>query len=118
MEHKIDAKNKILGRLATEVAMLLRGKKDPSFSPSNLPSIKVFVYNTDGIKVTGKKPTQKMYRHHSGYHGGLKEETFAHLLVRDSRMILKNAVMGMLPKNRLRSKFMRNLIVSKQGLAS
>ncbi|MDP3710157.1 MAG: 50S ribosomal protein L13 [bacterium] len=114
MEYKIDATNKILGRLATEVAVLLRGKNAPSFDPAKLSGNKVVVCNTDKIKFSGKKASQKLYRHHSGYHGGLKEEKLEDLVQRDSRLVLKYAVMGMLPKNRLRAKFIKNLILNKE----
>lgn len=113
MEYKLDATNKILGRLATEVAVLLRGKNAPSFDPAKLSGNKVFIYNTDKIKFSGKKTSQKLYRHHSGYHGGLKEEKLEDLVKRDSRLVLKYAVMGMLPKNRQRAKIIKNLILTK-----
>lgn len=108
MEFKIDATNKILGRLATDVSVLLRGKNSPSFDPSKLSANRVVVYNTDKIKISGKKMAQKLYRRHSGYHGGLKEEKLHNLMTRDSRLVLKHAVNGMLPKNKLRSRFIKN----------
>lgn len=113
MEYKIDATNKVLGRLASEVAVLLRGKNDPSFDPSRASDNKVVVNNTDKIAVTGRKMVQKLYRRHSGYHGGLKEERLRDLMARDSRLALRKAVLGMLPKNKLRAKFIRNLILHK-----
>lgn len=109
MEHKIDATDKVLGRLAAEISLLLRGKKDPSFDPSRPALNKVVVHNTDKVKVTGKKMAQKLYRRHSGYHGGLKEEKLEDLMKRDSRLALQKAVMGMLPKNRLRDRLIKNL---------
>lgn len=114
MEYKIDATNKVLGRLAAEVSILLRGKNMPSFDPSRLSSNKVVVYNTDKMRVTGKKMSQKLYRRHSGFHGGLKEETLKNLMERDSRIALEKAVMGMLPKNKLRPKVIKNLILHKE----
>lgn len=113
MEYKIDAANKILGRLATEVAVLLRGKNEPSFDPSKFGGNKVTIFNTDKIRVTGRKLVQKLYRRHSGYHGGLKEEQLRDLLIRDSRIVLRKAVLGMLPKNKLRARFIKNLILLK-----
>lgn len=113
MEYKIDATSKILGRLASEVAVLLRGKNEPSFDPSRVSGNKVMVSNTDKIAITGRKMVQKLYRRHSGYHGGLKEEKLRDLMVRDSREVLRKAVMGMLPKNKLRAKFIKNLILYK-----
>ena len=113
MEYKIDATDKILGRLASEVAVKLRGKNSPDFDPAKFSGNKVMVSNADKIKFTGKKLSQKLYRQHSGYHGGLREEKLSDLLKRDYRQVLKQAVMGMLPKNKLRSKFIKNLIFVK-----
>jgi len=110
MEYKIDAKDKILGRLAGEIAVILRGKNSPTFSLHKLSGNKVVVYNTDKIRTTGKKLVQKLYRRHSGYIGvGFKEEKMKDLMARDSRLVLKHAVMGMLPKNRSRAKVIKNL---------
>lgn len=113
MEYRIDAAHKTLGRLATQIAILLRGKNNPRFDPAKLSGNKVYVSNTDKLHVTGRKIGQKIYRHHSGYHGGLKEEKLGRVMVRDSRAVLRHAVMGMLPKNRLRSRVIRNLILVK-----
>ncbi len=113
MEHKIDATDKILGRLATEVALLLRGKKKPSFDPARPIYQRVVVINTDKIRVTGKKLEQKLYRRHSGYPGALKEEKLKDLMRRDSRRVVEQAVSGMLPKNRSRKNFLRNLVLKK-----
>lgn len=113
MEYKIDATNKVLGRLASEVAVLLRGKNSTSFDPAKLSGNKITVYNTDKIYVTGRKMTQKLYRHHTMFHGGLKEEMLKDLLRRDSRLAIKTSVSGMLPKNKLRAKLMKNLILVK-----
>lgn len=115
MEYKLDATNKILGRLATEIAVLLRGKHTPRFDPAKLNINRVCVFNTDKIRVSGKKMQQKLYRRHSGYHGGLKEEKMESLFERDSELVLRKAVMGMLPKNRLRNKLIKNLILKKEG---
>lgn len=109
----IDASGKILGRLAGEIAMILQGKKTPDFDPAQLSKNKVAVYNTDHIRVTGKKPLQKLYRHHSGYPGGLKEESLERMLLRDSRVAVRHAIAGMLPKNRLRPRMLKNLILHK-----
>lgn len=113
MEHKIDAANKVLGRLAAEVSILLRGKNDPTYDPAHPVKNIVAVYNTDKMRVTGKKMKQKLYRHHTGFHGGLKEEALEVLMARDSRLALEHAVVGMLPKNRLRPKFIKNLKLFK-----
>lgn len=115
MKYKIDAKDKILGRLASEVAILLRGKSNAKFTPYRLSGDKVLVYNTDKLKLTGKKLEQKLYRRHSGYIGNLKEEKLKSLMLRDSRIVFRKAVWGMLPKNRLRKKIIRNLILKRGG---
>lgn len=110
---KIDATNKILGRLAVEIALTLQGKTTPDFDPARLSGNKVMVYNIDRVRVTGKKMLQKQYRHHSGYPGGLKEESLERVMTRDSRVALRHAVEGMLPKNRLRPRMMKNLTLYK-----
>ncbi|KKT27224.1 MAG: 50S ribosomal protein L13 [Parcubacteria group bacterium GW2011_GWA2_43_9b] len=112
-EYTIDAKGKILGRLAVEAAVLLRGKNTANFLPRITPENIVKVINTDLMKFTGKKLKQKTYYRHSGYPGGLKEETLEKLFVRDSREVLRLAVYGMLPKNRTRNKTIRNLKLFK-----
>lgn len=100
-KHIIDASGKILGRLASEVATFLMGKYKPNFVPYLDNGDFVVVTNADKIKVTGKKITQKIYTRHSGYPGGLKQETFAKLMEKDPRKIIEHAIKGMLPKNRL-----------------
>lgn len=116
MEYHIDAANKILGRLASEISALLRGKNDSRFQPSRLSGNKVAVFNTDKIKVSGRKTEQKLYRRHSGYHGGLKEIKMKDLMRRDSRLVLRHAVGGMLPKNKLRDRLMKNLTLYRSEL--
>jgi large subunit ribosomal protein L13 len=113
MEHKIDASDKVLGRLATQIVVLLRGKNDPRFDPARILPTKVTAYNLDKMRVTGKKMDQKLYRRHSGFHGGLKEEKLKNLMERDSRLVLEHAVRGMLPKNKLRDRVMKNLVLLK-----
>ena len=114
MEYTIDAANKILGRLASDVAVKLRSKDAPRFDPSRPGSNRVTVFNTDRLRFSGKKTEQKIYYRHSGYPGGLKEETLARLMKRDSRLVLRRAVLGMLPKNKLRNVMIRNLVLYKQ----
>jgi large subunit ribosomal protein L13 len=104
-----DAKDQILGRLATQIANSLRGKKEVAFENNALPSNKVVVVNCEQIKVTGKKEEGKRYYHHSGYHGGLKEISLKDQRVKDATLILKNAVKGMLPKNKLITIALKNL---------
>lgn len=111
--HTIDASGKILGRLATEIAKLLMGKNKPSFVPYLDNGDFVVVTNASGVKVTGKKTTDKKYVRHSGYPGGLKVETYDKLLVRRPEAIIEHAVKGMLPKNRLGRAMIKKLKVQK-----
>lgn len=97
----VDATEQRLGRLASEIAMLLRGKNKPEFTPHMDTGAFVIVVNADKVRVTGKKRTQKLYRRHSGRPGGMKTETFAQLQVRLPERIVEQAVKGMLPKNSL-----------------
>lgn len=114
MEYQIDASEQILGRLATKVALLLRGKETAGFSPNQLSKNKVVVYNLDKLRVSGKKMEQKLYRRHSGYHGGLKEVLMKNLMRQDSRRVFSHAVMGMLPKNRMRARLIKNLVLHRK----
>ena len=113
-EYKFDANGEILGRLATKVAVVLRGKDSAKFSP-NQPDLSrtVIVYNTDKLKFTGNKMEDKSYFWYSGYPGGIRERKLEDMMEKDSREVFKLAVYGMLPKNKLRSKFMRNLKIFK-----
>lgn len=97
----VDATNQRLGRLATEVARVLRGKNKPTYTPSIDTGDFVIIINAEKIDVTGKKRTQKLYRRHSGRPGGMKVETFAKLQARIPERIIEQAVKGMLPKNTL-----------------
>ncbi len=107
----IDAKDQILGRLAVEVAKKLRGKERVEFVPYLDLGDYVVVTNAAKVKVTGKKPQQKKYVRHSGYPGGLRVETFDKLIVRRPTEIIKHAVSGMLPKNRLGKQMISKLHV-------
>ncbi|SRR5579883_1762182 len=97
----VDATNQRLGRLATEIAMVLRGKNKSQYTPHLDTGDFVIVVNAEKVAVTGKKKTQKIYRRHSGRPGGMKTETFAKLQQRLPERILEHAVKGMLPKNSL-----------------
>ncbi len=97
----IDAEGKNLGRLASEVASILRGKKKPVYTPHVDTGDYVIIVNADKVAVTGNKMKQKIYKHHTGYPGGLKEITLEKLLDRKPEEVLKHAVKGMLPKGRL-----------------
>ena len=99
--HVVDAKGQRLGRLATKVARLLRGKDKPIYTPFLDTGDYVIVINAKEVEVTGKKRSQKLYRRHSGRPGGMKVETFAQLQARLPERIIEEAVWGMLPKNRL-----------------
>jgi large subunit ribosomal protein L13 len=97
----VNAEGKVLGRLATEVADLLRGKKKPQFTSHLDTGDFVVVVNAEKIRVTGNKMDQKVYYSHSQYPGGLKEETLEDLLGRKPEDVIKRAVWGMIPKNKL-----------------
>ncbi|HEY9780234.1 MAG TPA: 50S ribosomal protein L13 [Leptolyngbyaceae cyanobacterium] len=97
----VDATDQRLGRLATEIATILRGKNKPEYTPHLDTGDFVIVINAEKIKVTGKKRTQKVYHRHSGRPGGMKTETFAQLQARLPERIVEHAVKGMLPKNSL-----------------
>ncbi|MBE9054761.1 MULTISPECIES: 50S ribosomal protein L13 [Sphaerospermopsis] len=97
----VDATDKRLGRLASEIAMVLRGKRKAEYTPHLDTGDFVVVINAEKVAVTGKKRTQKVYRRHSGRPGGMKTETFAKLQQRLPERILEHAVKGMLPKNSL-----------------
>lgn len=99
--HLIDAEGQHLGRLAVVVANLLRGKHKPQYTPNVDTGDFVIVINADKIKVTGAKETDKMYYHHTGYPGGLRQASFKELMEKDPRMPLEKAVKGMLPHNTL-----------------
>jgi large subunit ribosomal protein L13 len=95
----VDAADQRLGRLASQIAMILRGKNKPTFTPHIDTGDFVVVINAEKIQVTGKKSSHKVYRRHSGRPGGMKTETFAKLQVRIPERIIEQAVKGMLPKN-------------------
>lgn len=97
----IDATDQRLGRLASEIAKVLRGKNKPSYTPFMDVGDFVIIINAEKVSVTGKKRTQKLYRRHSGRPGGMKIETFAKLQARIPERIIEQAIKGMLPKNTL-----------------
>ena len=111
--HTIDATDKVLGRLATEIALLLRGKQKPGFVLYKDMGDFVAVKNVDKLKFTGKKIKQKKYYHHSGYLGGMKETPLEKLFEQRPQEVLKRAVFGMLPRNKLRSEMIKRLKFSK-----
>ena len=104
IEHKwwlIDAEGKVLGRLATEIAILLRGKRNPRYVDFLDSGDFVVVVNAEKVKITGRKMEQKKYYSHSGYPGGLKERTLKQMLEKKPEEVIKKAVWGMIPKNKL-----------------
>lgn len=112
MDYTIDAKNQNMGRLATEIATILQGKKNPGYEPRLAGEDRVIVKNIDGMTISGKKETDKVYYHHTGYMGGLKEETYEEVVAKKGKQeVLRRAVMRMLPKNRLQVPRMKRLII-------
>jgi large subunit ribosomal protein L13 len=105
----VDAEGQTLGRLATEIARLLRGKNKPQYTPHVDTGDFVVVVNAEKVVVTGKKAEQKVYRRHSGYPGGLKETSYEQMMERRPTEILRRAVKGMMPKNRLARQQLRKL---------
>jgi len=105
----VNAEGKVLGRLATELAKILRGKNKPSFTPHVDTGDFVIVVNAEKVVLTGKKMKDKIYYHHTGYPGGLKEVSAEKLLAKKPTEILRIAVKGMLPKNSLSRQVLRKL---------
>ena len=111
--HKIDAAGKTAGRLATRIALLLRGKNKPEFEPHIDGGDIVEVVNADMMKFTGKKTEQKKYYRYSGYPGGLKTKKMSEMLASDPGEVLRRAVREMLPAVRFRREMMKRLIIKK-----
>ena len=107
----VDATGHTLGRLASEVAKVLRGKNKPIFTPHMDCGDYVIVVNAEKIQVTGKKLDQKIYYHHSEYVGGMKEATLREMMQKKPEFVITHAVKGMLPKGRLGAKVLKNLYV-------
>jgi large subunit ribosomal protein L13 len=107
----VDAADKVLGRLATQIASYLRGKHKPEYTPHADAGDYVIVLNADKIRVTGSKAKNKIYYRHSGYPGGLKEMTFEKLHAKDPASVIELAVKGMLPKNPLGRRMLEKLKV-------
>jgi large subunit ribosomal protein L13 len=105
----VDAEGKILGRLASEIARVLRGKNKPQYTPHVDVGDFVVVVNADRVVVTGRKAEQKVYRRHSGYPGGMKQTSYERMLERRPEEILRKAVYGMMPKTRLARQQMSKL---------
>ena len=107
----VDAKGQVLGRLATRIARLLIGKDKPSYTPHLDCGDHVVVINAESVRLTGNKIDQKIYRHHSGHPGGLKEIPIRAMLQRRPEEVVREAVLGMLPKNKLRARRAKKLRV-------
>lgn len=111
----VDAADKVLGRLSSEVAKILRGKHKPNFTPHADCGDNVIVINAEQVKLTGKKWTDKVYIRHTGYPGGQRSTTANELKAKSPSLLVENAVRGMLPKNRLGRELFRNLHVYNGG---
>jgi len=107
----IDAKSKPLGRISTQVAVLLMGKNDPKFAANVVANNIVVVINAKDVFLTGTKELSKRYYHYSGFHGGIKEKSFLELKKNDPREIIIKSVRGMIPRNRLTKDTLKNLKV-------
>ena len=107
----VDANGKTLGRLASEISKLLTGKAKPTYTPNLDTGDYVIVVNADKVKVTGDKYNSKLYRHHTGYPGGLKEIKYKDMLVKHPTYPIEAAVRGMLPKNSLGREMFKKLEV-------
>lgn len=113
--HLVDARNQILGRLATNVVTLLMGKNKPYFSPYLDAGDNVVVINAAAIVLSGKKESQKKYARHSGYPGGLKLKTAADLRAQKPGELIRHAVVGMLPKTKLGRQMLKKLYIYPAG---
>ena len=107
----VDATDMVLGRLASQVAMVLRGKNKPTFTPNVDTGDYVIIINADKVRLTGKKPEKKYYRYHTGYIGGLKEVQYKKLMAEKPEFVVYKAVKGMLPKNAIGRTMIKKLHV-------
>lgn len=113
--HLIDANEKILGRVSSDIAKILMGKSKPYFVRNLDCGDYVVVVNAKGVSLTGKKPVEKKYNRHSGYPGGFKSESFQELIQRKPEDVIIHAVKGMLPQNKLRASMLKRLFVFKDA---
>ncbi len=111
----VDASNKILGRVSSQVANILQGKNKTSYTPNVDCGDNVIIINAEKIRLTGKKMTDKVYTRHTGHPGGQRFASPKELMAKDGRKVVEMAVKGMLPKNRLGSKLYTNLYVYEGG---
>jgi len=113
MEHIIDATNRKLGRLASDIALILQDKHSAGYNPRLPGKSKVIVRNVSGLVVSGRKYDEKIYYKHTGYVGHLREKKFKQIFEKNPEKVLFSAVYNMLPKNRLRAKRLKRLIIEK-----
>ncbi|MES2214105.1 MAG: 50S ribosomal protein L13 [Patescibacteria group bacterium] len=112
-KHTLDATNKKPGRLATEIAVLLMGKNRPDYQRNYIPDIKVEVSNASKLSLDANKLVDKKYATHSGYPGALKLQSMEKMVAsKGAKEVLRKAILGMLPKNKLRPRMMRNLTIN------
>lgn len=116
-EIAVDAKNKTLGRLSSEIARLLQGKDKPNYAPNKLADVKVVVKNAHEVSLTGAKVNSKVYYRHTGRPGHLKTTKYRDIFAKNPEWVVRHAVLGMLPKNRLRAKRIKLLtfVSSSEG---
>lgn len=107
----LDAKNKSLGRIASEAANILRGKTDPAFERHVAPDQKVIIKNASLVRVTGRKMLQEGRERYSGYPGGLRKVSYQETFNKDPRKLLEQAIAGMIPSNRLKKDILKNLTI-------
>lgn len=113
-EYIIDAEGKSLGRLSSEAAALLNGKSSTSFAKNMVEGVKVKILNAGKIKITGNKLKESLHKNYSGYPGGQHVKTYEQVVARKGyREIIKHAILGMLPKNKLQDKRMKNLSIEE-----
>ena len=109
MKYTLDATDQSLGRLASKIAVILRNKNSPGYTPSIIPDNEVIIKNIKGAKFTGSKFNQKKYHHYSGYHSGIKTRGLSELWEKKPEFVLRGIVYNMLPVNRTRDKIIKNL---------
>jgi len=113
MDYIIDATNQKLGRLASKIALILQGKLNADYEPRLVGKDRVIIKNASKIAVSGKKQSRKIYYHHTGYMGHLKEKTYREFFSKSAAEVLRKAVYNMLPKNRIRQKRLNRLMIEK-----
>ena len=109
MDYHIDANKKVLGRLASDISLILQGKKNPAYQRNKVSGDRVFVTNFDKIAVTGSKLVSKVYHRHTGYVGHIKDTRLEEKFVKDPKSVLRDAVRKMLPRNFLTQQRIKNL---------